>query len=184
MNFPARFTFLMLAAAAAAACSTPGAKHGEAKSAAKNDGETAEAAPSAPGAEVEEASLRYKDYVPFPGLSAIPFEYDAAALYDDARAALKRNSKWLTANPNIEIRVAGHCDDRGTAAYNLALGQKRANAVRNYYRMLGVSSGRMATISYGKESPLCSATTDSCRWRNRRAETFVRRDGSVAARTP
>ncbi|MBI3288424.1 MAG: OmpA family protein, partial [Elusimicrobia bacterium] len=73
-----------------------------------------------------------------------------------------------------DFLIAGHCDERGTVAYNLALGQKRAKEVRDYYIRLGVDGRRVATISYGKEEPQCSEATEACWSRNRRAITGVR----------
>lgn len=91
-------------------------------------------------------------------------------------AALKANAAWLKSNAKVEVQIQGHCDERGTVAYNLALGQKRARAVRDYYRTLGVSMRRMSTISYGKEKPGCQESNEDC-WRdNRRAETRARID--------
>ncbi|MDD5302282.1 MAG: OmpA family protein [Elusimicrobia bacterium] len=187
MDISSRFGLLLLAGGlAAAGCSSARAKRDAASvpgnGAAKTPG-SAGTPVLPPGADVEEASLRYKDYIPSRDLAAIRFDYDQAALSEEARAALKRNAEWLTANPLVEIRVAGHCDDRGTVPYNLALGQKRANAVRDFYRMLGVPNGRMATISYGKESPACPETTEDCRGLNRRADSFVRRGNAVASRS-
>jgi peptidoglycan-associated lipoprotein len=77
--------------------------------------------------------------------------------------------------------VAGHCDERGTTAYNLALGQKRAKEVRDYYVSLGVDGGRLATISYGKEAPLCLESNEACWTRNRRAESRARAKTAAAA---
>lgn len=121
--------------------------------------------------EVTEASLRGKIYRAVPALSAVHFDYDRDTLGEGSLAALKANADWLKANPKVEVRIEGHCDERGTVAYNLALGQKRARAVRDYYRALGVPMRRMATISYGKEQPDCRESNEDCWRRNRRAET-------------
>lgn len=128
-----------------------------------------------PGAtEVTEASLRGKIYQTIPTLAPIRFDYDQAALGEQSLAALKANAAWLNANPKVELQVQGHCDDRGTVAYNLALGQKRARAVRDYYLSLGVAMSRMSTISFGKEQPECREATEECWSVNRRAETRAR----------
>lgn len=128
-----------------------------------------------PGAtEVTEASLRGKTFQAVPTLLSVHFDYDRDTLNEGSIAALKANAEWLKANAKAEIQVQGHCDERGTVAYNLALGQKRARAVRDYYRALGVPMSRMSTISFGKEKPECADATEGC-WRtNRRAETRAR----------
>lgn len=93
----------------------------------------------------------------------------------EAQEALRRQAGWLIENPGASITVEGHADERGTRAYNLALGDRRANSARNYLVSLGVPSNRVRTVSYGKERPesdaLCSS--ESCWWRNRRALTVV-----------
>lgn len=128
-----------------------------------------------PGAtEVTEASLRGKTFQAVPTLAPVHFDYDRDSLNEGSMAALKANADWLKANVKVEVQVQGHCDERGTVAYNLALGQKRARAVRDYYRALGVPMNRMSTISFGKEKPQCGEATEGC-WRsNRRAETRAR----------
>jgi peptidoglycan-associated lipoprotein len=128
-----------------------------------------------PGAaEVTEASLRGKTFQAVPTLASVRFEYDRDSLDGGAMAALKANAEWLKANSKVEVQIQGHCDERGTVAYNLALGQKRSRAVRDYYRALGVPMSRMSTISFGKEKPDCADATEEC-WRaNRRAETRAR----------
>lgn len=135
----------------------------------------AEAAPAAPPAEVTEASLRTGgDFAARGDLKNVPFDYDSAKLSDAALAVLKANAEVLKADDGLTVLVAGHCDERGTVAYNLALGQKRAKEVRDYYINLGVDGARVATISFGKEQPLCSESTDECWAKNRRAETRAR----------
>lgn len=124
--------------------------------------------------DVNEASLRGKAFQTVSTLAVVRFDYDTDALSEEALAALKANAAWLKANAKVEVQIQGHCDERGTVAYNLALGQKRARAVRDYYRSLGVPMRRMSTISFGKEKPACQESNDDC-WRtNRRAETRAR----------
>lgn len=148
----------------------------------KNAGKPVSTAPGSsdaglPGAtEVTEASLRGKVFQQVPTLAAVRFDYDRDSLDDASRAALKANAEWLKANAKVEVQIQGHCDERGTVAYNLALGQKRARAVRDYYRALGVPMRRMSTISFGKEKPECQDGTEECWRRNRRAETRARVD--------
>ena len=126
--------------------------------------------------DVRDASLRA-----VPELKTVSFAYDSDRLDEDARAVLRANADWLKAHADLKIQVAGHCDQRGTVAYNLALGQKRAEAVRGYYAALGVEKSRTATISYGKERPLCAEMNDACWTRNRRAETLEAVEAKVAA---
>jgi peptidoglycan-associated lipoprotein len=107
-----------------------------------------------------------------PELKVVHFAYDSDLLDEAARATLQGNADYLKANAGMKIQVAGNCDQRGTVAYNLALGQRRAAAVRAYYKGMGVEEARVATISYGREKPVCSESTDACWARNRRAATL------------
>jgi peptidoglycan-associated lipoprotein len=107
-------------------------------------------------------------------LSDAFFDYDSSALRDDARTVLKTDAAWLEKWRTTAIRVDGHCDERGTAEYNLALGQRRAQAVQAYLVSLGVDSKRILVNSLGKESPFCtSANNDSCWSQNRRGHFSV-----------
>lgn len=101
------------------------------------------------------------------------FDYDKADLRDDARGTLAANADWLKKYPTVQILIEGHCDERGTAAYNLALGDRRANAARDYLASLGVDAIRMKTVSYGKERPACSDSSEGCWQRNRRAAFVI-----------
>ena len=107
-------------------------------------------------------------------LKVVPIEYDSSKLSDDALTVLKSNTDILNADKTLDVLVAGNCDERGTTAYNLALGQKRAKEVRDYYIRLGIDGTRIATISYGKEQPLCSESNEECWFKNRRAQTLAR----------
>ena len=172
---------LIIAAAvllAGCAASKANQKSGLAKD--KNAG-AAEGAPAAPATDVTEASLRTGGFEARAELKPVPFDYDSAKLSDEALSLLKANAEAIKADASIEVLVAGHCDERGTTAYNLALGQKRAKGVRDYYMSLGVDGGRVATISYGKEQPLCSESNDACWSKNRRAETLARSKAAAPA---
>jgi peptidoglycan-associated lipoprotein len=109
-------------------------------------------------------------------LRDILFDYDSFELDESARQTLQENADWLKDHPETRIEIEGHCDDRGTVEYNLALGAKRAAAVKNYLVALGIGRDRMTTISYGEELPLCHEETESCWSRNRRAH-FVAAGG-------
>lgn len=114
------------------------------------------------------AELNSKGY-----LNAAYFDYDKADLRDDARSALAGNSDWLKKYSTIQVLIEGHCDERGTSAYNLALGDRRANAARDYLASLGVDATRIKTVSYGKERPACSDSTEACWQKNRRAAFVI-----------
>jgi peptidoglycan-associated lipoprotein len=108
-------------------------------------------------------------------LEDIQFAYDQSDLTDQARATLERNAQWMRAHPAAKVRVEGHCDERGTVEYNLALGERRAQATRDYLVSLGVEAGRLSTVSYGKERPLDPSSTDAAFAKNRRAHFAVSR---------
>ncbi len=103
----------------------------------------------------------------------IYFNYDESNLSDEAREKLARNADVLKGQPQFQVTIEGHCDERGTSEYNLALGERRANAVRDYLGSLGVTPARMRTISYGKERPVCTQNEESCWSQNRRAHMVV-----------
>ena len=174
---------IIVAAALFAACATtkPLQKPDLAKDNAGKNAGAAEGAPAAPATDVTEAALRTGAFFARADLKSVPFDYDSAKLSDDALAALKANAEIIKADSAVEVLVAGHCDERGTTAYNLALGQKRAKEVRDYYVSLGIDGGRVATISYGKEQPLCSVSNDECWSKNRRAETLARNKAAAPA---
>lgn len=174
---------IIAAAALFAACATtkPAEKNGLAKDKNGKNAGAAEGAPTAPATDVTEASLRTGGFDSRPDLQSVPFDYDSAKLSEDALIVLKSNATAIKGDSSLEILVAGHCDERGTTAYNLALGQKRAKQVRDYYLSLGIDGGRVATISYGKEKPLCSVSDDECWSKNRRAETLARNKAAAPA---
>ncbi len=122
----------------------------------------------------EEPSLRGKDYKKVAQLETVYFEYDDATLRSDARNVLAKNAKYLKENQNVEIIVEGHCDERGTTDYNIALGDRRAKAVRSYLLKLGMKGNRIATISYGEEKPADFGHDESSWSKNRRAEMLGR----------
>jgi peptidoglycan-associated lipoprotein len=106
-------------------------------------------------------------------LADIHFAYDSFDLSDEARRMLQGHASWLKDHSGVRLEVEGHCDERGTIEYNLALGAKRAAAAKSYLATLGVSPDRMTTISYGEELPLCHDAVESCWQRNRRAHFVV-----------
>lgn len=106
-------------------------------------------------------------------LKDVFFDTDKADLREDARQILAANATWLQQHPTVKILIEGHCDERNTNEYNLALGWRRANTVKNYLVSLGVSADRMTTISYGEEKPFALCHDESCWWQNRRAHFVV-----------
>jgi peptidoglycan-associated lipoprotein len=101
-------------------------------------------------------------------LKDIYFSFDSAALSESARTMLKTNAEWLKGNPSARVQVEGHCDERGTAEYNMALGAKRAQAALDYLATLGVAANRLSTVSYGEEIPVCKEHNEECWAKNRR----------------
>lgn len=101
------------------------------------------------------------------------FDFDKANLKSEAKATLNANAELLKAESGGKIIIEGHCDERGTNEYNLALGERRAMAAYEYLKTLGISSDRMSTISFGEERPAATGNDESAWSRNRRAE-FVR----------
>jgi len=100
------------------------------------------------------------------------FNYDEDSLSDDARSKLARNADLLKTT-QLLVTIEGHADERGTNEYNLALGDRRANAVRDYLTSLGVDAGRLRTLSYGEERPVCTETDESCWSQNRRGHMVI-----------
>lgn len=104
------------------------------------------------------------------GLKKVFFDYDSFALRPDAISTLNENAAKMKQAPNVLIQIEGHCDERGTQEYNLALGEKRALAVRDYLMTLGVPGSRLVTISYGEERPAVEGSDESAWKFNRRCE--------------
>ena len=101
------------------------------------------------------------------------FAYDQADISSEAQQILRRQSDWLKRYPNVSVTIEGHCDERGTREYNLALGERRAQAVKNVLVALGIPAARVSTISYGKERPEIPHSDDQSYAQNRRGVTTV-----------
>ena len=112
----------------------------------------------------KEIALVFKD---------ILFDYDKYVIRADARPYFSSIASWMNEHLRTKIIIEGHCDERGTNEYNLALGEKRANAAKNYLISLGVSPSRMTVITYGEEKPVCSSHDEGCWQLNRRAHFVV-----------
>lgn len=101
------------------------------------------------------------------------FNYDQSTIREDARTALQANATWLNRWTSTRVTIEGHCDARGTSEYNLALGERRANAVKDYLVSLGVEADRLLVVSKGEESPVCFEEDESCWQRNRRGHSII-----------
>jgi peptidoglycan-associated lipoprotein len=101
------------------------------------------------------------------------FDFDKSAIKPEGRVTLQRQAEWLKKYPNVTVTVEGHCDDRGTREYNLALGERRATAVRNALVALGIAPNRIKTISYGKERPAVLGDNEAAWAQNRRGVTVI-----------
>jgi peptidoglycan-associated lipoprotein len=114
------------------------------------------------------AELNKKGY-----LTDAYFDYDQSDLREDARTALAADAEWLKKYPSVQVLIEGYCDERGTGAYNLALGDRRANAAKEYLVSLGIDGSRLRTVSYGEERPFCADSNESCWQQNRRAHLVI-----------
>jgi peptidoglycan-associated lipoprotein len=122
---------------------------------------------------IAESQLPSRGTTAAPGtlvMDTVYFEYDAATLSDQAKETLVRNAEWLRANPNARVQVEGNADERGTNEYNLALGERRAAAVKSYLSSLGIEGVRLVVISYGEEQPADSGHGEDAWSRNRRVD--------------
>jgi peptidoglycan-associated lipoprotein len=105
-------------------------------------------------------------------LKDIHFAFDSSEVDESARTTLRDDGNWLKDHPQAKVEIEGHCDERGTVEFNLALGAKRASAAKDYLVALGVTADRLTTISYGEELPLCQEHTEDC-WQRNRRDHFV-----------
>jgi len=106
------------------------------------------------------------------GLQSIYFDYDKSNIKSEYESALKSNAQWIQEHKDAKVSVEGSCDERGSVEYNIALGDRRANAAKGYLKNLGVPANQMSSISYGKERPTCTEHNENCWWKNRR-DDFV-----------
>jgi peptidoglycan-associated lipoprotein len=127
------------------------------------------------GAPAEPARQAPREFATTPALADIHFDFDKYAIRPEDAQILDRNARWLRDNPGELILIEGHCDERGTNEYNLALGDRRAKATMEYLVARGVTAQRMSVISYGEERPLCRDHTEACWAQNRRAHFLAKR---------
>lgn len=116
------------------------------------------------------AELREKESIK---ISNIYFAFDDFSLSEEAKRTLLEDAAWLLNNPQEEVVIEGHCDERGTAEYNIALGERRANSAKRYLINLGVKPGQLSTISYGEEKPADPGHDEEAWAKNRRAEFVI-----------
>ena len=181
-----RFKYLGLIAAAAliAACETAP------EESAATGGAGAAAAPAttaAPAPMAAAEAMPMKAMGPAPGSSEdleanvgdrVFFGYDKSNIMPEAQTVLQRQAAWLKKYPSVRVTIEGHCDERGTREYNLALGERRANAAKDYLTALGIDRSRVKTISYGKERPVAMGSNAAAWAQNRRGVTKVTGAGS------
>jgi peptidoglycan-associated lipoprotein len=121
-----------------------------------------------PNESMESAAAREAAAAAAAGMHPIYFDFDQSFIRNDARDVLKANAEWLKAHPKSKVRIEGNCDERGTREYNQALGQRRAASAKKYLVDLGISVKRISLVSYGKEKPICSESSEGCLQKNRR----------------
>jgi peptidoglycan-associated lipoprotein len=114
------------------------------------------------------------EFAPATGLTPLHFEFDRHELRARELGTLEQTARWLSSRPEMIVQVAGHGDGRGTDAYNMALGERRAQSVRNALTKRGIEASRVTTASYGESRPLCGGQTEGCWAQNRRAEFLVK----------
>jgi peptidoglycan-associated lipoprotein len=108
------------------------------------------------------------------GLEDVFFGYDSWQISNEGKQTLMLDAEWIKANPGQKVTIEGHCDERGTLAYNLVLGEKRARSVQKYLVELGIDPNRLTVVSYGKERPFCKDREEGCHQKNRRGHIAVR----------
>lgn len=176
---------LMVATLGAAGCpKRPGSAIGSAPSpsgatssaaagsmAAPGQGSQSSAQAGAGGTKIA-ATMHASEFNQVAGLKDIRFDFDHYDIRTEDAMTLDANAKWLSSNGSVQILIEGHCDERGTQEYNLALGDRRAKAAQAYLMSHGVSGSRIRVISYGEEHPLCAAHDESC-WQMNRRDHFL-----------
>ena len=113
------------------------------------------------------------DFLAQAGTDTVHFATDSSDVDSEAQGILTRQAQWMQKYPNVRVTVEGHCDERGTREYNLALGDRRANSAKSFLINAGISASRISVISYGKEKPVASGSDESAWAQNRRAVTVV-----------
>ena len=138
---------------------------------APSSGAAAPAAPAAPGQTPRPSP---KEFMAVAALKEVYFDFDKYDIRAEDAKTLDANAAWLKSNADNLVLIEGHCDERGTNEYNLALGERRAKATMNYLVSQGIQANRITIISYGEERPVCSEKTEACWAKNRRASFIVK----------
>lgn len=131
-------------------------------------------APPAPAPAAAQPAPPPAQFAENAALADIHFDFDKSTIRPGDAKILDANAEWLKANPKSLVLIEGHCDERGTNEYNLALGERRSEAARAYLASRGVAAGRMVVISYGEERPACSERTEACWAKNRRSHFLTK----------
>jgi len=152
-----------------AACETASQVSGDSASTSASNTASSSAASSSASAAAEKTPAEKLAQVG----DTVNFDFDSAELTVSARSTLNRQAAFLSLNPDLMIVIEGHADERGTREYNLALGERRATAVRDYLVAKGINSARVRTVSYGKERPAVSGSDEAAWAKNRRAATVL-----------
>lgn len=153
---------IIFAALALGACSTPKPAEAPRQATVATQTET--------GSQITPGSL--KDFQTNVG-DTVHFAYNEYQVQEADKSTLQRQATWLGRYSGVRVTIEGNCDERGTREYNIALGARRANAVKEYLVSLGVSAARIDTVSYGKEKPICTDSTEACWAQNRRGVTVI-----------
>ncbi len=164
-------TGLMIALAAATMLFAGCNKHVEVSS---DHGTNASSSHSSSSTTPSTHGISSTDQAAKPSATAVHFAFDSAALDSAARATLEGYAAWLNANSSTKITIEGNCDQRGSREYNLALGQQRADSVRDYLTARGVNGSNVDTVSFGEERPACSGSGEACWAQNRRGDIVTR----------
>lgn len=171
--FFSRFFFSTLTASALACASTP-TNEAETKPTATPAANTTKSSPEMKATTASAVAQIVENF------QRVHFEFDSAQLSTTTREALQANTDLMRKHPEISVEIQGHCDDRGTTEYNLSLGDRRAKAIHDYMAKAGIESGRLTSISFGKERPLDKGGSESAWSKNRRAEFRVLVEGQSA----
>jgi peptidoglycan-associated lipoprotein len=171
-----RFSLVTTFAAALllAACSTPSEDTGASSgSGSSGTGTTTQASPSTAPSTIPGPAAGSQEELTVEVGDRVFFDYDQYNVRADQRGTVEALAAWLDANPSVTLTLEGHCDERGTREYNLALGERRANSVRDYLVALGVNPARLSTVSFGEERPAVLGSTESAWAQNRRGVFMV-----------
>ena len=160
-------------AAASASSNTSTSSNNASESSSSASSGTSASASASAGGSSSIGSIRSPDELLAKVGSTVYFDYDQSTLTDEAQATLDKQAAFLRASPSFRITIEGHCDERGTREYNLALGDRRASAVRDYLVAKGINASRLSTISYGKERPSVGGSNETSYSLNRRSVSKI-----------